>query len=191
MARPRKPLANTLREVGLATYPQAHLKSPWPGHLDLAVKDKTFAYLTVEGEPFRISVKLPHSCSVALMLPFTAPTAYGLGKSGWVSVSPPPNQEPPLELLLAWIDESYRAVAPKKLVAQLDLDATSPASRATPPHKAATAIAKKVTAKNTSAKKAPVKRPQAKKTPASAKKTLKKPAPAQAKKPAAKKTLAT
>src|SRR5262245_51598052 len=28
-----------LREQGLARYPGAHLKSPWPGHLDLAVRD--------------------------------------------------------------------------------------------------------------------------------------------------------
>ena len=31
-----------LRAFGLA-YPGVHTKSPWPDHLDLAVKDKTFA----------------------------------------------------------------------------------------------------------------------------------------------------
>jgi len=56
-----------LRAFGLA-YPGAHLKSPWPGHLDLAVKDKTFAYLGVPGEPFKISCKLPRSNAIALML---------------------------------------------------------------------------------------------------------------------------
>jgi hypothetical protein len=107
-----------LRKFGL-DYPGAHLKSPWPGHLDLAVKDKTFAYLGIEGEPFKISCKLPHSSAVALMLPFTEPTAYGLGKSGWVSAKFPPGKKPPIDLLKAWIDESYRAQAPKKLVASL------------------------------------------------------------------------
>jgi predicted DNA-binding protein (MmcQ/YjbR family) len=106
-----------LRAFGLA-YPGAHLKSPWPGHLDLAVKDKTFAYLSVEGDPFSISCKLPQSYAVALMLPFTEPTAYGLGKSGWVSAKFPDGKLP-LEMLKAWIDESYRAQAPKKLVASL------------------------------------------------------------------------
>src|SRR5438552_6173635 len=77
-----------LRGFGLA-YPGAHTKSPWPGHLDLAVKDKTFAYLSVEGEPFSISCKLPHSCTMALGFPNAKPTAYGLGKSGWVSVGFP------------------------------------------------------------------------------------------------------
>ncbi len=108
----------TLRSFGLA-YPEAHTKSPWPGHLDLAVKEKTFAYLSVEGEPFSISCKLPESGVVALMLPFAEPTAYGLGKSGWVTATFSPGEVPPLEMLKDWIDESYRAQAPKRLSAKL------------------------------------------------------------------------
>src|SRR5512133_2211222 len=77
-----------LRAFGLA-YPGAHTKSPWPGHLDLAVNDKTFAYLSTPGQPFGISCKLPKSSTVALMLPYVKPAAYGLGKAGWVSASPP------------------------------------------------------------------------------------------------------
>src|SRR5688572_30033796 len=108
-----------LRAFGL-NYPGAHTKSPWPGHLDLAVKDKTFAYLSIEGEPFSISCKLPQSCSAALMLPFTQPTGYGLGKSGWVTATFPEGKAPPVDLFRSWIDESYRAQAPKTLVKQLD-----------------------------------------------------------------------
>jgi predicted DNA-binding protein (MmcQ/YjbR family) len=107
-----------LREFGLA-YPGAHLKSPWPGHLDLAVNDKTFAYLSIEGEPLAISCKLPRSNAAALMLPFTKPTGYGLGRSGWVSAQFADGEEPPVEMLKEWIDESYRAQAPKRLVATL------------------------------------------------------------------------
>jgi len=107
-----------LRAFGLA-YPGTHLKSPWPGHKDLAVKDKTFAYLSVEGEPFSISCKLPHSSAAALMLPFTKPTAYGLGKSGWVTATFSAGEALPVDMLKAWIDESYRAQAPKKLAASL------------------------------------------------------------------------
>src|SRR6478672_1273376 len=95
-----------LRAFGLA-YPGAHTKSPWPGHLDLAVKDKTFAYLSIEGEPFGISCKLPQSGGVALSLPPTSPTEYGLGKSGWVSARFPEGKLPPIQLMKAWIDESY------------------------------------------------------------------------------------
>jgi predicted DNA-binding protein (MmcQ/YjbR family) len=106
-----------LRAYGLA-FPGAHTKSPWPGHLDLAVNDKTFAYLSIDGEPFSIGCKLPASSSVALMLPFAAPMAYGLGKSGWVSAQLP-DQPVPVEMFKAWLEESYRAQAPKKLSAQL------------------------------------------------------------------------
>ena len=35
----------------------------------------------------------------------------------WVSVQFAPREKPPMDLMRAWIDESYRAVAPKKLVA--------------------------------------------------------------------------
>jgi hypothetical protein len=111
-------LLRELRAFGLA-YPGAHTKSPWPGHLDLAVNDKTFAYLSLEGEPLGIGCKLPRSGVVALGMPNCKPSAYGLGKSGWVSASFP-DELPPIEMLKAWIDESYRAQAPKKLIKQLD-----------------------------------------------------------------------
>lgn len=119
-----------LREFGLA-YPEAHTKSPWPGHLDLAVRDKTFAYLSVDGEPLSISCKLPASAPVALMLPFTKPTAYGLGRSGWVTADFTPGDEPPVEMLKVWIDESYRAQAPRRLVAALATP--EPAAGSVPP----------------------------------------------------------
>jgi len=122
MPRSKLPTDAVLKEVrafGLA-YPGAHTKSPWPGHLDLAVNDKTFAYLSLEGEPFGISCKLPQSSAAALTLPFTEPAGYGLGKSGWVTAKFPPGQEPPLEMIKSWLDESYRAQAPRKLVKALD-----------------------------------------------------------------------
>jgi predicted DNA-binding protein (MmcQ/YjbR family) len=108
-----------LRAFGLA-YPGAHSKSPWPEHDDLAVNDKTFAYLPVAGQPFSLSVKLPYTGEVALDLPYARPTAYGLGKSGWVSFAPPDAGLPDLDQLKDWIDESYRAQAPKRLVKELD-----------------------------------------------------------------------
>jgi YjbR protein len=133
MARAKHPTDAILRELrafGLA-YPGAHTKSPWPGHLDLAVNDKTFAYLSLEGEPLGISCKLPQSHATALMLPFTEPTPYGLGKSGWVSARFTGGRKPSLPMLKAWIDESYRAQAPKRLVARLTAPADSDAKTPT------------------------------------------------------------
>ena len=54
----------------------------------------------------------------ALLLPFAEPTGYGLGKSGWVSARFE-GTSPPLPVLCRWIDESYRAIAPKTLVKAL------------------------------------------------------------------------
>jgi len=112
-------LVDELRSWGL-TLPGAHRKSPWPDHDDLAVKDKTFAYLPAKGRPFSLSCKLPYTGYEALQLPFAEPTAYGLGKSGWVSFNPPEDQVPSLDRLKAWVEESYRAQAPRKLVKKLD-----------------------------------------------------------------------
>jgi predicted DNA-binding protein (MmcQ/YjbR family) len=108
-----------LRTFGLSL-PGAHRKSPWPEHDDLAVNDKTFAYLPAAGQPFSLSCKLPYTGFDALKLPFAKPTAYGLGKSGWVSFSPEEGENPSLDQLKEWIEESYRAQAPRKLVKQLD-----------------------------------------------------------------------
>jgi predicted DNA-binding protein (MmcQ/YjbR family) len=112
-------IVGELRAFGLG-FPGAHSKSPWPGHDDLAVKDKTFAYLPVEGDPFKLSVKLPYTGEVALGLPFAEPTGYGLGKSGWVTFTPSDAEMPPIGQLRDWIDESYRAQAPRRLVKELD-----------------------------------------------------------------------
>lgn len=149
--RASETLADRLRQRGLAKYPGAHTKSPWPGHLDLAVKDKTFVYLSVPGEPFSISCKLPRSQGLALTLPNTRPTAYGLGKSGWVTLTGD-DRLPPIDVLEAWIDESYRAQAPKKLVAQLDAGSSTTA----PP--AQEREARKPTTKKNVAAKMPPKR---------------------------------
>jgi len=112
-------IVEQLRTWGL-TLPGAHRKSPWPDHDDLAVKDKTFAYLPARGKPFALSCKLPYTGYEALQLPYAGPTPYGLGKSGWVSFQPAEDQVPAIEQLKAWIEESYRAQAPRKFFKELD-----------------------------------------------------------------------
>lgn len=64
-----------------------------------------------------MSAKLPVTHPTALAQPFAQPTGYGLGASGWVTASFAARARVPLDLLKDWIDESYRAVAPKKLAA--------------------------------------------------------------------------
>ena len=83
------------------------------------MKGKVFVFLGRDEGDLGLSVKLPQSGMLALSLPFASPTGYGLGKAGWVSARFGARERIPLDLLRAWIDESYRAVAPKRLVAVL------------------------------------------------------------------------
>ena len=101
-----------------------------------------------------VTVKLPESSLEALVLPFTEPTHYGMGKHGWVTSTFEEDEDPPLDLLVDWIDESYRAIAPKGLVAQLPEDGSPP----TPAAKT-----KKKTAKKAPSKKKPTQKKAAQK----------------------------
>jgi predicted DNA-binding protein (MmcQ/YjbR family) len=104
--------------------PGAWEDHPW-GESVAKVGKKVFVFFGVGTEDFLregvgMSVKLPHSGELVLALPFAEPTGYGLGRAGWVSVRIRPADLPPLPMLTAWIDESFRAVAPKTQVAALD-----------------------------------------------------------------------
>lgn len=115
---------NELREALRAyaqTLPEAYEDFPW-GEPAAKVRKKVFVFYgqSRDDGTMGFSVKLPESGEDVLELSFTEPTGYGLGKSGWVSVTCRPGEHPPLEALQEWVLESYRAVAPKTLVKQLD-----------------------------------------------------------------------
>jgi predicted DNA-binding protein (MmcQ/YjbR family) len=115
---PKSP-ADHLRACALK-YPGAEEHFPW-GERVIKVKGKIFIFLGhTQEDGLALSVKLPHSHEAALMLPFASPTGYGLGKAGWISARFEKKEKPPLELLQIWLDESYRAVAPRTLLAQLE-----------------------------------------------------------------------
>lgn len=115
-----KSIERQLRDYAM-TFPEATEDHPW-GHIAVKVRGKAFVFLGGEIEPHELTmtVKLPSSRDMAADLPFAAPAAYGLGKSGWVSVRFDSASNVPADLLEAWIAESYRAVAPKKLVKEHD-----------------------------------------------------------------------
>ena len=112
-AKAKSPQA-ALRAHALA-FPGAVEEFPW-GESVVKVRGKVFVFLGREGD-LGLSVKLPESGLAALALPFAEPTGYGLGKSGWITASFPRGNGAPVGLLLEWIEESYRAVAPKRLLA--------------------------------------------------------------------------
>ena len=102
--------------------PEAWEDRPW-GESVVKVRKKIFVFLGLgdASHPAGMTVKLPESAGHALSLPDSAPTGYGLGRAGWVSL---PFTEPllPLDVLTDWVEESYRAIAPKSLVAQLETE---------------------------------------------------------------------
>jgi predicted DNA-binding protein (MmcQ/YjbR family) len=174
------------------TYPEVHEDFPW-GHRAMKVRGKAFAFLGNAShgqQDMSVSLKLRASHETALLFPFVEPTGYGMGKSGWVTATFAPGEEPPMPILKSWIDESYRLIAPKRLVATLpplaDADEEAPrraASRAAKP--AAKAPAKKAEAPAKAAK--PASAANKTKAPAKAAKTAtakKTKAPAKAAKPA-------
>jgi predicted DNA-binding protein (MmcQ/YjbR family) len=96
--------------------PEATEHFPW-GERAIKVKGKVFLFMFADATRLSLSTKLPESNGVALMLPFAQPTGYGLGKAGWVSAAFEAGDTPPIDVLCAWVDESYQAVAPAKLAA--------------------------------------------------------------------------
>jgi predicted DNA-binding protein (MmcQ/YjbR family) len=92
--------------------PEAWEDHPW-GDTVVKVRKKVFVFVGSD----RITVKLAEAHEHALSIDGAEPTGYGLGKAGWVTVPVAGVAE---DVLRDWIEESYRLVAPKRLVAELD-----------------------------------------------------------------------
>jgi len=101
-------------------YPDAWKDHPW-GETVVKVGKKVFVFFGLPRGGLSVTCKLPHTFDVALStFSFAEATGYGLGASGWVTARVRGKGQGPGALLLEWIDESYRAVAPAKLVKQLE-----------------------------------------------------------------------
>ena len=125
------PLLARVRALALS-YPETTEEFPW-GDRVVKVKGKVFVFMGEDASgAFGCSLKLPRSHALALELPFAEPTGYGLGKSGWVSLRGPELAEAPFDMLREWLDESFRAVAPKRVIASLDASTAVAASKPKP-----------------------------------------------------------
>jgi predicted DNA-binding protein (MmcQ/YjbR family) len=98
--------------------PEAYEDHPW-GETVVKVNKKIFVFLGMEVGA-GIGLKLPVSGHFALQHAYAVPTGYGMGKHGWVSINLTAEDRPQQGLLLEWIEESYRAIAPKKLGTRLE-----------------------------------------------------------------------
>ena len=108
-ARAHKQLAS-LRKFALSL-PEAWEDFPF-GHPVMKIGKKPFVYLGVNREgAATVAVKLPHSKKQALKLKSGTPTAYGLGRGGWVTIAMRQADTPKDDVLRAWIQESYREMS--------------------------------------------------------------------------------
>jgi predicted DNA-binding protein (MmcQ/YjbR family) len=119
MSEPMAVIRARLRDFALSL-PGAWEDFPW-GERVAKVNKKVFVFFghDDEAEPSLVTVKLVESHGHALAIEGAAPTGYGLGRAGWVDV-PLHADGVTSGLLCDWIEESYRIVAPKRLVAELD-----------------------------------------------------------------------
>ena len=124
MAVPRTALKKweKVREFALGM-PGAVEEFPW-GETVAKVNKKVFVFLGTDdgSHPPGITVKLKDESAHAhaLTCPGAQPAGYGLGKSGWVSIPLEEEGAPAAELLCDWVEEGYRAIAPKRLIVELD-----------------------------------------------------------------------
>jgi len=100
--------------------PGAYEDHPW-GEIVAKVNKKVFVFLGHPDSPDGVGmgVKLRESNAEALGVPGVEPSGYGLGKAGWVSIEFGKGT-PPVGVLTDWIEESYRIVAPRRLIVELD-----------------------------------------------------------------------
>jgi len=112
------PLTDPLRAYAFGM-PEAYEDHPW-GESVAKVGKKVFVFfgLPEPDEPLRFTVKLPESSELALSLPWGTSPGYGLDRGRWVTLTPP--EDAPLDMLVDWIAESYRTVAPKRLTKTLE-----------------------------------------------------------------------
>lgn len=94
--------------------PGAWEDHPW-GEDVAKVRSKVFVFFGRAGPDLFVGVKLPRSLLYAKTLPFVQRFGYGLDESGWVGARFAKDDNVPVDLLRGWIDESYGAVAPKKI----------------------------------------------------------------------------
>ncbi|MFC0599277.1 MmcQ/YjbR family DNA-binding protein [Streptomyces palmae] len=112
-----------VREFALGL-PGAVEEFPW-GQSVVKVNKKIFVFLGAEGGegPPGITVKLTdeEAHAHAMAAPGARLAGYGLGRAGWVSVplGGADPDTPDAELLCDWVEESYRTIAPKRLISLL------------------------------------------------------------------------
>lgn len=116
MATPSFP--DRLRTLAL-TYPETS-ESTSCNKAAFKAGKKSFLFVGEKEDSWNMMVKLADSLDEAQLLSGKKPGNFSVGLHGWVTLQFPTGKGPAKKLLERWVDESFRLLATKKLVAQLD-----------------------------------------------------------------------
>jgi predicted DNA-binding protein (MmcQ/YjbR family) len=93
----------------------------WDGHPTFRVRGKNFVFADRDARHLSLKLTREEAAAVVASDARAEPAGYGLGRHGWVALSLPARMSADAWSELAeWVDMSYRLVAPRRLVAQLD-----------------------------------------------------------------------
>jgi hypothetical protein len=109
--------AQALRRIALQ-YPEAE-EGTTCGKAAFKARNKAFLFVGMDDTSYNVMLKLRESLPEAAKLAARHPDRYGVGGVGWIKATFSHNESPPPGLFERWIDESYRLLAHKQLVALL------------------------------------------------------------------------
>lgn len=120
MKRPQKVSdpVQLLRQAALQ-YPETHEGIACEGTAlekrTIKARNKAFVFLGATDAMFKVGASISEINALAAK----EPTRYKIGAHGWTTVTFGDTSTLPLDHLTRWLDESYRLIAPKQLVALL------------------------------------------------------------------------
>jgi predicted DNA-binding protein (MmcQ/YjbR family) len=83
------------------------------------VRNKGFLFVGSDDNSYNVMLKLGDSLPQAAKLAAQTPAGYKVGSNGWVTATFEKDQTPRADLFEKWIDESFRLIAPKQVLALL------------------------------------------------------------------------
>lgn len=81
----------------------------------IKARNKAFVFIGAADAMFKVAASIPEITALAAK----EPTRYKIGAHGWTTVTFGDVSTLPLDQLTRWLDESYRLIAPRQLVALL------------------------------------------------------------------------
>ncbi|BBM88098.1 MmcQ/YjbR family DNA-binding protein [Candidatus Uabimicrobium amorphum] len=116
MAKNPQKIIEKIREC-IMQYPEVEESSACT-RISFKVRKKGVVFVSEKN--YDIMVKLDKSQQQVAKLQQKHPQNYHIGKHGWVTIVFEGESAPSFTTMKKWIDESYRILAPKKLVATLE-----------------------------------------------------------------------